>query len=73
MGMRLKDESVQKDAKHWPFRVIDVNDGAAAVEVEYKGDAKQFSPEQISAMVSNSPVLLPEMVVRNLVDQFEGF
>lgn len=51
MGMKYTDESVRKDRKHWPFRVIETNEGSAAVAVEYQGKAEQYSPEQISAMV----------------------
>lgn len=34
----------------WPFKVID-RDGSPAIEVEYLNDTKQFSPQEISAMV----------------------
>ncbi|KAH7722870.1 hsp70 [Aphelenchoides avenae] len=51
MGMRYEDESVQKDMKHWPFKVVATNDGSAALEVKYKGQTKQYSPEQISAKI----------------------
>jgi heat shock protein 1/8 len=36
--------------KHWPFTVL--NDGGKPkVQVEFKGEMKTFSPEEISAMV----------------------
>lgn len=34
----------------WPFKVID-DGGNPKVEVEYLGETKQFSPQEISAMV----------------------
>jgi molecular chaperone DnaK (HSP70) len=34
----------------WPFKVID-DDGNPKVEVEYLGERKSFSPQEISAMV----------------------
>lgn len=34
----------------WPFKVVDDN-GNPKVEVEYLGETKQFSPQEISAMV----------------------
>ncbi|KTA96425.1 Heat shock protein SSB [Nakaseomyces glabratus] len=36
--------------KTWPFKVVDV-DGAPVIEVEYLGENKQFSPQEISSMV----------------------
>ena len=50
IGRRFDDESVQSDMKTWPFKVIDV-DGNPMIEVEYLGETKTFSPQEISAMV----------------------
>ena len=50
IGRRFEDSTVQSDKKHWPFSVIDVN-GKPKIEVELKGETKQFLPEEISAMV----------------------
>ena len=50
IGRRFTDSTVQSDMKHWPFRVLDV-DGKPKIEVEFKGETKQFLPEEISAMV----------------------
>lgn len=36
--------------QHWPFAVID-KDGSPYVEVDYLGERKTFSPQEISAMV----------------------
>ncbi|XP_078073365.1 heat shock 70 kDa protein 1A [Mustelus asterias] len=50
IGRRFDDAVVQSDMKHWPFQVV--NDaGKPKVKVEYKGDDKIFSPEEISSMV----------------------
>ncbi|XP_075047227.1 heat shock cognate 71 kDa protein-like [Mixophyes fleayi] len=50
IGRRFDDTVVQSDMKHWPFTVI--NDGGRPkVQVEYKGEAKSFYPEEISSMV----------------------
>lgn len=35
----------------WPFKVIDDGAGNPKVEVEYLGETKSFSPQEISAMV----------------------
>ncbi|RKP36811.1 hypothetical protein BJ085DRAFT_18265, partial [Dimargaris cristalligena] len=50
IGHRFKDPEVQADMKHWPFDVIN-KDGKPVVQVEVKGEKKQFTPEEISAMV----------------------
>ena len=50
IGRRFDDESVQSDMKTWPFKVINVDD-APVIEVDYLGETKTFSPQEISAMV----------------------
>jgi heat shock protein 1/8 len=50
IGRRFTDSTVQSDMKHWPFRVLDV-DGKPKIQVDFKGETKQFLPEEISAMV----------------------
>jgi len=50
IGRQYADPAVQSDKKHWPFAVADVG-GKPKIEVEYKGEAKQFWPEEVSSMV----------------------
>jgi heat shock protein 1/8 len=50
IGRRFEDETVTKDIKSWPFKVIDQG-GSPMVQVEYLGETKVFSPQEISAMV----------------------
>ena len=50
IGRKFNDPTVQSDMKHWPFKVIDV-DGKPKLEIEYKGESKVFTPEEISSMV----------------------
>lgn len=50
IGRRYDDPDVKKDMLHWPFTVVD-KDGSPFIEVEYLGEKKQFSPQEISAMV----------------------
>jgi len=35
---------------HWPFTVVD-KEGSPFIQVEYMGEQKVFSPQEISAMV----------------------
>ena len=50
IGRRFADAEVQADMKHWPFKVVDKG-GKPTMEVEYKGETKQFTPEEISSMI----------------------
>jgi len=50
IGRSFNDPAVQSDSKHWPFRVAN-SKGKPKVEVEFKGEQKQFWPEEISAMI----------------------
>jgi L1 cell adhesion molecule like protein len=50
MGRKFTDPIVQKEIKNFPYKVINDND-KCKVEVCYKGEIKQYSPEQISAMI----------------------
>ena len=51
IGRKFHDKEVQSDMKHWPFTVSPGDHDKPLVEVEYKGEHKKFSPEEISAMV----------------------
>lgn len=51
IGRRFSDASVQNDMKLWPFRVFSGPGDKPMIEVGYKGEKKQFSPEEISSMV----------------------
>ena len=50
IGRRYGDAEVQSDMKHWPFKIIEKN-GKPVIEVEFKGETKEFTPEEISSMV----------------------
>ncbi|TVY59508.1 Ribosome-associated molecular chaperone SSB1 [Lachnellula cervina] len=50
IGRRFDDPTVKKDIESWPFKVIDQG-GSPMVEVDYLGEAKIFSPQEVSAMV----------------------
>ncbi|KAJ0356558.1 hypothetical protein KNSL1_000274 [Colletotrichum chrysophilum] len=50
IGRKFNDSEVQADMKHFPFKVVDKN-SKPVIEVEFKGETKTFTPEEISAMV----------------------
>ncbi|KAF4909412.1 Ribosome-associated molecular chaperone SSB1 [Colletotrichum fructicola] len=50
IGRRFDDPTVKKDMESWPFKVIDDN-GSPKVSVDYLGETKTFSPQEISSMV----------------------
>jgi len=50
VGRTIDDKNVQKDMKLFPFHVTD-KDGRPYIQVEIAGKKKQFSPEEISAMI----------------------
>src|SRR5207249_3298926 len=51
IGRKFEDATVQADMKHWSFKVIS-DGGKPKIEVDYKGETKNFFPEEISSMVS---------------------
>ena len=50
IGRRFDDPEVVNDSKHFPFKIIN-KEGKPVVQVEYKGETKTFTPEEISSMV----------------------
>ncbi|GBC41043.2 heat shock protein 70 [Rhizophagus irregularis DAOM 181602=DAOM 197198] len=50
IGRRFDDPEVKADIKHWPFTVVE-KDGAPLIQVEYQGETKNFTPQEISSMV----------------------
>ncbi|CAM8998893.1 unnamed protein product [Rhodiola kirilowii] len=51
IGRRFSDPSVQSDMKHWPFKVVPGPGDKPMIVVNYKGEEKMFSAEEISSMV----------------------
>ncbi|KAI0752180.1 heat shock protein 70 [Fomes fomentarius] len=50
IGRKFDDPEVQRDRKHWPFQVT-AKGGKPNVQVKYRGELREFTPEEISAMV----------------------
>ncbi|CCX06963.1 heat shock protein 70 family [Pyronema domesticum] len=50
IGRKFDEPEVQSDMKHFPFKIVNKG-GKPVIEVEFKGETKQFTPEEISSMV----------------------
>jgi L1 cell adhesion molecule like protein len=50
IGRKFADPEVQADMKHFPFKIIDKG-GKPLLQVEFKGETKTFTPEEVSSMV----------------------
>ena len=50
IGKKFGDATVQSDMKHFPYKVVN-KEGKPYIEIEFKGESKVFSPEEIGAMV----------------------
>ena len=51
IGRRFADAAVQSDMKHWPFKVVAGAGDKPVIQVQFKGETKQFAAEEISSMV----------------------
>ncbi|XP_027172923.1 heat shock cognate 70 kDa protein-like isoform X1 [Coffea eugenioides] len=51
IGRKYTDPSVEYDLKLWPFKVIPDPGNNPMIVASYKGEEKQFAPEEISAMI----------------------
>jgi len=54
IGRKYSDSVVQQDMKHWPFEVFAGANDKPMVCVDFKGERKSFSAEEISSMVLTS-------------------
>jgi heat shock protein 5 len=50
IGRGFNDPEVQRDIKVFPFKLVN-KDSKPYVEVQYKGEKKVYSPEEVSAMI----------------------
>ena len=51
MGRNYDDPTVQSDLKHFPFKIIKNENNKCSLKVEFKGEEKVFTPEEVSAMI----------------------
>ncbi|GMM42229.1 hypothetical protein FOG51_02864 [Hanseniaspora uvarum] len=68
IGRRFDEETVQSDIKTWPFTIIDAQ-GSPMIQVEYLGEEKQFSPQEISAMVLSKMKEIAEAKIGQTVEK----
>jgi heat shock protein 1/8 len=66
IGRRFDDPTVKKDIESWPFKVIDQG-GNPMVEVDYLGEVKVFSPQEISSMVLTKVCRILHRILKVLV------
>jgi len=64
IGRNFNDKVLQSDIKHWPFKVIEKNNGKPYIRVNYNNEIKDFSPEEISS------IILKEM--KNIAEEYIG-
>jgi L1 cell adhesion molecule like protein len=50
IGREYNDEKIQEDIKHYSFKVVNQHN-KPKISVNYKGEQKEFTPEEISSMV----------------------
>jgi heat shock protein 1/8 len=51
IGRKFSDKTVQEDIKLWPFKVISGPADKPLIQVQFKGETKNFQAEEISSMV----------------------
>ena len=51
IGHKFNDPKTQEDIRTLPYKVVEGRNGNCAVVVNYKGEEKKFTPEEISAMI----------------------
>lgn len=51
IGRTFDDPAIQTDLKHWPFKIKKGANDKPLICVNFKGESKEFTAEEISAMV----------------------
>jgi heat shock protein 1/8 len=69
IGRKFSDDVVKADMKQWPFKVVGQAGDKPHIEVEFKGETKIFSPEEISSMVLTKMKEAGEAFVGKKVDK----
>ena len=69
IGRKFADSAVQSDIKHFPYTVISGENDKPMIQVNYKGEEKQFSSEEISSMVLTKMKTIAESYLGTEVTQ----
>ncbi|KAG8714469.1 ATPase with role in protein import into the ER [Ceratobasidium sp. 423] len=67
MGRKIDDKNLREDTKNWPFKVTEY-DGRLTVQVEFRGEIRYFTPQEISAMILRSMKEMAEMYLGTTVN-----
>jgi len=51
IGRKFSDPVIKQDIAHWPFKVVPGDGDNPFLQVQFQGQQKRFTPEEISAMV----------------------
>jgi len=51
IGRKFSDPIIEKDMKGWPFKVISDNHDNPLIQINFKGETKTYTPEEISAII----------------------
>ena len=51
IGRKFSDTDIQNDLKHWPFMLTADSNNKPVMTVDYNGESKIFTPEEISSMI----------------------
>lgn len=60
IGRNFSDPVIQSDIRHWPFSVVCKQGDKPYIQVNYKCESKDFTPEEISSMVLSKMVQTAE-------------
>jgi len=69
IGRKFNDPIVKADMKLWPFAVKEGSQGRPVVEVQFKGETRQFFPEEISSMILTKMKTTAESYIGETVKQ----
>jgi heat shock protein 1/8 len=68
IGRKFTDDSVQKDIKHFSYNVISDSNNNPVINIEYKGEKKQFNPTEIASMILSKMKDIAESYLGEKVD-----
>ncbi len=67
IGRLYNDSNTQNDIKHFPFKVIS-KDNKPLIQANYKGEIKNFQPEEISSMILSKMKTIAEDYLGEKID-----